>query len=515
MSKKREIWGSKLGIIMAVAGSAIGLGNFLRFPGQVASYGGGAYLIPYFIALLLFGIPLVWIEWTAGRYGGGFGHSTAPGIFHTLWQKNRFIKYFGLIGIFGPLVIFIYYLYIESWTLGYSFYALSGKLKTLSDQSQMQAFLHGYQGLEKNSFFSNLIPAYSFFLITFITNIIILYHGIKNGIEKFCKIAMPILFCFAFILLLRVMTLGTPDPSQPGQNVINGLGFIWNPDFSVLKDSKVWLAATGQVFFTLSVGIGMILTYASYLTKADDVALSGLSAVSLNEVAEVIFGGSIVIVAAFVFFGPIQTKEIAQSGIFNLGFITMPLVINKMPMPAVFGGIWFLLLFLAGITSSISMALPAIAFLEDEFNISRKKAVTIFSLVAFFIMQIPIFFLKHGVVDEFDFWAGTVCIVAFGLIETILFVWVFGIEKAWTEIHHGSDIVIPKIYKFIMRYITPLFLGIIFITWVVQKAKDVIFMQAVAPVDKPYILLVRIVLILLMVTIGIGIKLSWRKKGRK
>jgi len=114
----REKWGSRLGIILAVAGSAVGLGNFLRFPGKCAVNGGGAFLIPYFVSLLLLGLPLMWVEWTIGRVGGGFGHSTAPGMFHTMWNKNRFIKYCGVIGIFGPIVIFIYYVYIESWLLG-------------------------------------------------------------------------------------------------------------------------------------------------------------------------------------------------------------------------------------------------------------------------------------------------------------------------------------------------------------------------------------------------------------
>ena len=152
-------WGSRFGVIMAVAGSAIGLGNFLRFPGQAVVNGGGAFLIPYFISLLLLGIPLMWIEWTVGRYGGGFGHSTAPGIFHSMWEKNRFIKYFGLIGIFGPLIIFIYYCYIESWTLAYSFFSITGKLATLNDQETMRSFLHGFQGVQKNDYFSSILPA--------------------------------------------------------------------------------------------------------------------------------------------------------------------------------------------------------------------------------------------------------------------------------------------------------------------------------------------------------------------
>ena len=192
MARSRQSWGSRLGIIMAVAGSAVGLGNFLRFPVQAANNGGGAFMIPYFISLLLLGIPLMWIEWALGRYGGGFEHGTAPGIFHTMWEKNRFIKYFGVIGIFGPLVIFIYYTYIESWTLGYSVLSVLGHYKGIEDQATMQGFLSAYQGLEKNSFFSSIAPAYFFFLITFIANITVLYYGIRGGIEKLCKIALPL-----------------------------------------------------------------------------------------------------------------------------------------------------------------------------------------------------------------------------------------------------------------------------------------------------------------------------------
>ena len=191
----RERWSSKLGIILAVAGSAIGLGNFLRFPVQAAQNGGGAFMIPYFVALFLLGLPLMWIEWTVGRFGGGFGHSTAPGMFHTLWNKNRFIKYFGVIGIFGPMVIFIYYIYIESWLLGYSFFAITGKYTACTTEQSMAAFLQGYQGLVHNEFFSGLGPAYFFFIVTFLLNILIIYMGISGGIEKACEYALPVLVC--------------------------------------------------------------------------------------------------------------------------------------------------------------------------------------------------------------------------------------------------------------------------------------------------------------------------------
>ncbi|MDD5108425.1 MAG: sodium-dependent transporter [Candidatus Omnitrophica bacterium] len=513
--KKRDSWGSRLGIIMAVAGSAIGLGNFLRFPAKAAANGGGAFMIPYFISLLLLGIPLMWIEWTLGRYGGGFEHGTAPGIFHSLWQKNRFIKYFGIIGIFGPLVIFIYYTFIESWTLAYSFFALTGKYASLTNQFTMRSFLTGFQGLEKNQYFSGIGVAYTFFLITFLLNIWVIYYGIKGGIEKLCKWAMPVLFIFGIALMLRVLTLGTPDLAHPDWNVSGGFGFLWNPDFSALKSAKVWLEAAGQIFFTLSVGIGVILTYASYLKKADDVVLSGTTASMTNEFAEIILGGSIVIPAAFVFFGPVDIKSIAQSGVFNLGFVTMPLVLNKLPMAAIFGFFWFFLLFLSGITSAVSLAQPAVAFLEDEFNINRKRAVSIFGIVSFILCQPAIIFLGHGVVDELDFWGGTFFLVVFATIETILFAWVFGMDRAWEEIHRGADMSIPRVYKFIIKYITPLFLFIILGMWFAQEWLPIILMKNVSGIDKPFILGTRLVLLFIFIILAVLVKIAWRNRKLK
>ncbi|MBU1061394.1 MAG: sodium-dependent transporter [Candidatus Omnitrophica bacterium] len=512
MRKKRDTWKSKFGIIMAVAGSAVGLGNFLRFPVQAAQNGGGAFIIPYFISLLLLGIPLMWIEWTVGRFGGGFGHGTAPGIFHTMWEKNRFIKYFGVIGIFGPLVIFIYYNYIASWTLAYAVFSAVGKYGPTTDQESMLSLLRGFQGIEKNHYFSSLQYAYLFFLITFAVNIFIIYKGISGGIEKLCKIAMPTLFVFGIIIAVRVLTLGTPDPSKPGWNILNGLGFLWNPDFTALKDAKVWLAAAVQIFFTLSVGIGVILTYASYLKKTDDIALSGLTAASTNEFAEIIIGSSIVIPAAYVFFGPSQIQNIAAGGAFNLGFITMPLIFQKIALSAFFGCLWFSLLFLAGITSSVSLAQPTIAFLEDEFNISKKKAVLIFGIASFLLCQPAIFFLKHGVVNELDFWGGTFCLVLFATVETVLFGWIFGIEKAWEEIHHGADMKIPNIYKFIIKYITPLFLFFILTFWFIQQGIPAILMKGVSESDKPYILGTRLMLLGMFLPLVILVKVAWQKR---
>jgi SNF family Na+-dependent transporter len=462
-------------------------------------------------------------------------------MFHTLWNKNRFIKYFGVIGIFGPIVIFVYYTYIESWLLGYSYFALTGAYEACTGPEAMSAFLNGYRGVASNAYFSGIGTAYLFFAVTFALNILIVYFGIRRGIEKVCLVSLPLLFLVAVVLVVRVLALGTPDPARPGWNVSNGLGFLWNPDWSALASGKVWLAAAGQIFFTLSVGIGVILTYASYLTDRDDVALSGLSAASANELVEVILGGTLVIPAAFAFFGPEGTMKVAGS-VFDLAFVTMPLVLQKLAYGHLFGFLWFLLLFVAGLTSSISLVQPAVAFLEDEFGLSRRSAILAFSAVAFAMTQACIFGLARGVVDEFDFWGGNFCLVLFGTVEAILFAWVFGMEgawkdlvsgdgspgsrlrrflvrhnsmeEAWTQLHVGSDITIPRIYRFIIKYVTPLFLLVILGAWFWQEGLKTIFMQGVKAENFWAILGTRAMLLALFVGLAILVKMLWRRRRR-
>jgi SNF family Na+-dependent transporter len=467
------------------------------------------------VALLLLGLPLMWIEWTIGRFGGGFGHSTAPGMFHTLWNKNRFIKYFGVIGIFGPIVIFIYYVYVESWLLGYGYFAVTGRYNSCTTQESMKAFLQGYQGVASNQYFSGLGTAYVFFLLTFAVNLLVLYAGIRRGIELVCKYGLPVLFVLGIVLMVHVFSLGTPDPAAPENNIVNGLGYLWNPKWSALLSAKTWLAAAGQIFFTLSVGIGVILTYASYLTPKDDVALSGLTAAAWNELAEVIVGGSVIIPAAFAFFGAAGTTEIARGGAFNLGFVTMPLVLQQMPWGHLMGFAWFVLLFIAGVTSSISLAQPAIAFLEDEFDLSRREATAIFGLNTFVLCHAAIFFLGSGVVDELDFWGGTFCLVLFATVETVLFAWVFGMENAWTELHVGSDITIPRIYRFIIKYVTPAFLLLILGFWLVQEGVPVFLMEKVAPENTRYVLGTRIMLVALFANLAALVWFAWRRRRAK
>ncbi len=507
---KREHWGSRIGLVLAVAGNAVGLGNFLRFPVQAAKHGGGAFMIPYFFAFLLLGIPLMWVEWTVGRFGGAKGHGTTPGMFDEMW-KHPVSKYIGSIGVLLPLMIGIYYVYVMTWSLGYAIYSLFGKMN-FSAFAQAKEFFNGYIGVAQNSYFHNIIPAYIFYLVGFALTVWVIMRGVSGGIEKLAKIAMPTLFIFAILLVVRVLTIGTPDPvHHPSWNINNGLGFMWNPRFDTLLDGSTWLAAAGQIFFTLSLGIGAIQCYASYVKEHEDIALAGLTTASTNEFAEVILGGTIAIPAAYAFFGP-EISKIA--GTFDLGFKTLPLVFAKIPLGNIFSALWFLLLFFAGITSSVALAQPPVAFLEDEFGLDRKKASLIVGIILFVFSQPVIFFLSHGFLDEIDWWMGTFGLAFFATLEIFIFNFAFGTKRGWEELHKGAQIKVPGIFYYIIRYITPLFLTFIFLYWALTDGKAKLLMEGVSATDRPYIILARVIILLFLVAGIVLVKIAWDRKQR-
>jgi SNF family Na+-dependent transporter len=463
----KEAWSSRIGVILAVAGSAVGLGNFLRFPGLAAKYGSGAFMIAYFVSLLVLGISICWAEWTLGRYAGQKGFHSSPGIFHEL-IRHPAGKFIGVLGVIIPVVIFMYYVYIEAWVAGYSYYFLfTDQLNLGGDVAAYKDFWHRFIGAHENGFLlSDGGQVIWFLLAVFILNFIVIYRGLAGGIEFFCRWAMPALILLALVVLVRVLTLGTPDPAIPEQSLINGLGFMWNPGNvgEQLLNPELWLAAAGQIFFSLSVGFGVIITYASYLTNQDDIVLSGLTASSANEFCEVALGGMITVPAAFVFLG---AAGLAGQGTFGLGFQVLPLVFSEMPAGWLFGGMFFFLLFLAAITSSLSMLQPGIAFLEEGLGLNRKQSVTLLGMLTAIGSLFVVYFSKDiKALDTIDFWVGTVFIFIMATAIILYFGWVMGIERGWKEAHRGAEIRIPGFFKFIMRYLAPLYLITIFALFV-------------------------------------------------
>lgn len=511
-----EKWGSKLGVILAVTGSAVGLGNFLRFPGVACANGGGAFMIPYIIAFILLGLPIAWVEWAMGRYGGKKGFSSAPGIFRAILGNDRGAQ-IGTLALIIPVVIYMYYISIESWCLGYAWKYWTGGMQEVVAEASLQAE-RAQPGLSAASareagidaaqnyllHFAGVIPepdghesgnfrilrdfgngSLPFLAICFAANLFLIYRGINKGIEWFCRWAMPALLLCAVIVLARVLTLGTPNPELPDASIINGLGFMWNPVghrlvegqlvevgfWEALATPQTWLAAAGQIFFSLSVGFGIIMTYASYTKDDDDIALSSLSAAAGNGFFEVALGGMIAIPAAFVFLGPetiISAGEKASS--LSLGFLALPGVFEHMPAGHFFGGLFFFLLFIAAITSSLSMLQPAIAFLEEGLGLRRHAAVTLLGFITA-IGTLFVSLISNGltVLDHMDFWTANFCIFTLATVEVVFFVWVMGIDRGLEELAHGAEIRLPKALPFVLKYVTPAFLLVIFASWLSKE----------------------------------------------
>ncbi len=453
-------WGSRVGLILAMAGNAVGLGNFLRFPVQAVQNGGGAFIIPYLICFLIMGIPLLWIEWASGRYGGNLGNHSTPFIFDSM-NKRKIWKYIGVFGIFTNIGVAAYYCYIESWTLSYVYHSVAQTFNGLSDV-ETSKFFENYTTVGSSS---TGIPYESvvFYIVCLLLNTWILSKGL-GGVEKVAKIGVPLLLIFGALLAVKSLTLGTSGatPANPDANAWDGINFLWTPQFSSLLDMKVWLAAAGQIFFTLSLGMGTIHCYASYIKKRDDIALNSLSAGFTNEFVEVVLGSLIVVPIAAGYLG---LDWVINNAGFGMAFQTMPYLFQNWGQAlATFAGVcWFGLLFFAGITSSLAMGTPWMGFMNDEFGWNRKKGAWSFGLIVL-IMGLPtVFFFNEGVFDQYDYWAGTVSLVVFALCEIILFAWIFGMTKGWDEINKGSDIKLPKIYKPIIKYVTPVILIIVFI----------------------------------------------------
>jgi neurotransmitter:Na+ symporter, NSS family len=504
----REHWGTRIGLILAMAGNAVGLGNFLRFPVQAANNGGGTFLIPYFISFILLGIPLMWMEWGIGRHGGRYGHGTLPGMFDRLW-KNPIAKYLGVLGIVMPLVVFIYYTVIVGWLLGFSFFSLTGAYFGL-DADGVRGFLGSFQNIHEVGAYGGWV-GFLFYGITLCLIVWVLSRGISGGIEKLALFGMPVLFFFAVLLMIRVLTL-PGDVGTPSQ----GLAFVWTPDWGALGNASVWLAAAGQVFFTLSLGMGTLHTYSSFLSKHDDITLTGLTTAATNETAEVVLGGTIAIPAAVTFFGVTGATAIAAGGSFDLGIVAMGVVFQNLPGGQMLGQLmafmWFFLLFIAGITSSVALASPAMAFMQEEFGFRRTQVALGVGGVALVLGLLNIWFLAGGFLDEWDFWAGTFGLVVFAFIQVMIIRFAFGADNFWEELHHGADLRVPGIFLFVIKWITPAFLTILLLWWTWDWAWPTLRMEGVPEENVATIWLARLVMVGMLATGLLLIHRAWKGK---
>ncbi len=463
-----ERWRSRVGLVFAVAGSAVGLGNFLRFPAEAAQHGGGAFLLPYLVSFLLMGIPLLWAEWAIGRHGGIRGLHSTPGVLDALGPQ-RWLKYLGVFGLFIQVAVAAFYCYIESWALAYAWHSAVGTFHHVSPA----AFFPRYLGVTAGSLFAVPGEAVFFFLLTLGLNVWILSRGVARGIEAVARWGLPLLLLFAAALAVRGLTL-TPGVAGVVESPLVGLDFVWRPDLSGLGDPTTWLAAAGQVFFTLSVGVGSIACYASYVGRDEDIALAAATAGWMNELVEVVLGSAILIPVATAYLGLDAVRQATTGGDgFALGFLTLPTLFANWGWFAPLAGIfWFGLLFLAGITSSLSLGQPILAFFEDEFAVGRRGASLVFGGATAALGLVCVWLFPGGAFDEFNFWAGTFCLVLFGAVEAFAFAWIFGIERGWEELTRGADLRVPRVFRFVIRWITPPFILAVFVAALIKPADD-------------------------------------------
>ena len=511
-NNKQELWTSNLGAVLAVAGSAIGFGNFLRFPGLAAQYGGGAFMIAYFVAFLLLGIPLSWVEWAIGRKGGSLGAHSSASAFLVITRQSRW-KYLGLAGVLTPLAITMYYMTLEGWTLGYAWHTMMGDLNFATSE-EYGNFFGNFVGLAGNgSVFTGDSSMIIFFVIAVICNFWLIYRGVNKGIEWFCKWSMPVLVITAIIILVRVLTMGTPDATHPDRNVAQGLGYMWNPDkvmlvagekevdmvpayatpeqkaaqierltkeypdqeikekpitlLQGLMNPDLWITAAGQVFYSVSIGFGIVCTYASYVERRKDIALSSLTANAANEVAEVGLAGMMIIPAAVALLGVVAA---AGTSTFGLGFNVLPQVFASMPGGQLFGTLFFFLLSIAAITSAISIRQPAVAFIEEFWNLRRIQSVTLIALLLIVGSLLVVWYTGDGLIalDTLDFWMGTMSLYISSASFLIVFrVW--GTNKGLAELRCGARMRIPRFIGFIINWITPGIMIFIFASWLYQN----------------------------------------------
>lgn len=519
---KPEKWNSRLGVILAVAGSAVGLGNFLKFPGQVAMYGGAAFMIAYVASFFVIGVPISIVEWTMGRHGGANGYNSPPGILGFFCRSKK-MAYVGLLGVLLTLMVYCYYIYIEAWCLGYAFNFAAGSL-SFNSLEESAGFFGNFIGAGENGSAIRLGTdgVMVFFAVSFALNFWLIHRGVSRGIELFCKYAMPTLVVLAIILVVRLLTMGSVSPDHPERSINQGLGFMWNPVkvvleqressaspwvevrqlvgdaeieavsadikkssggapaldmrirrisvFEQLMNPSIWIAAAGQVFFSLTVGFGAIMTYASYLKRRDDIVLSSLTSCSANEFCEVCLGGLITVPAAVAFFG-VSGAIGAGLSLFDLGFKVLPLFFVSMPLGQLFGFLFFFLLFLAAVTSSLSMLQPGLAFIEESMKLRRNFSTLLLGVIAVFVSGFIVYFSAGlKAMDTMDFWMGQVAIYFFAMIQVMAFAWHFGAARGMRLANEGSDIKLPAFFGALVKYITPTILLAVFLFWL---AKDV------------------------------------------
>ena len=438
----RDQWNNKLGFLLAAIGSAVGLGNLWRFPYVAATNGGGAFLVPYFFAIITAGIPILILEYTMGKtYRGG-----AP----VTWARiNRKFEWLGWFQAIVAFVIGTYYFAIMVWVLSYVGFSF-----TQAWGADPSTFFVEYLGLTDSALNfggirTNLIIP---FVIIWAVVAFVMYKGVSKGIETICRICLPVLMVLTLILVIRGVTL-------PG--AVDGLEYMFKPDWSKLMDSSVWVAAYGQIFYSLSIGFAIMLAYSSYLPRETDVVNSAFITATANHGFEVFAGIGVFSIMGFMAMQQgVAVEDVAASGI-GLAFMTFPTAISELPaLNALFGVCFFGALLTAGITSMVSILQAVISSFHDKFDIEHKRAVTLVLVPTFLISILFITGAGMNILDIVDAFINNIGVATGGLIEVILITRFFNPEKLRQEANEFSNFSIGKWWIYSLKVVTTIVLGV-------------------------------------------------------
>lgn len=439
---ERSTFSGKLGYVLAVAGSAVGLGNIWRFPYLAAKYGGGIFLLVYLILMLTFGYVLIVSETTLGR----LTRKSPVGAFGAFGKSLPF-KIGGWVNAIIPMLIIPYYSVIGGWVFKYLFEYLRGSTDALAEDSYFTGFITAGASVEV------------WFLIFTLVVLLIIVAGVEHGIEKVSKMMMPVLVILAIIVSIYSVT-------RPG--AFEGVKYFLIPNF----DNFSWMtivAAMGQMFYSLSIAMGILYTYGSYMKKDVDIEQS-TSQIEVFDTAIAFLAGLMIIPAVFSFFNGDPEKLKAGP---SLMFITLPKVFASMGMGRIIGVVFFLLVLLAALTSAISLAESCVSTLEDQLGWKRNIASVVigivivilgsFSALGFGMLDF-VQILGMSILDFFDFLTNSLMMPIAALSTCILIVYVVGVDKIVEEVETSSKFKRKGIYKFFIKYLAPICILVILVS---------------------------------------------------
>ena len=439
---ERSSFSGKLGYVLAVAGSAVGLGNIWRFPYLAAKYGGGIFLLVYLILMLTFGYVLIVSETTLGR----LTRKSPVGAFGKFGKSLPF-KIGGWVNAIIPMLIIPYYSVIGGWVFKYLFEYLRGSTDALADDSYFTGFITAGASVEV------------WFLIFTLVVLLIIVAGVEHGIEKVSKMMMPVLVILAVVVSIYSVT-------RPG--ALEGVKYFLIPNFKNFSWMTI-VAAMGQMFYSLSIAMGILYTYGSYMKKDVDIEQS-TSQIEVFDTAIAFLAGLMIIPAVFSFFNGDPEKLKAGP---SLMFITLPKVFASMGMGRIIGIVFFLLVLLAALTSAISLAESCVSTLEDQLGWKRNIASVVigiiivvlgsFSALGFGMLDF-VQILGMSILDFFDFLTNSLMMPIAALSTCILIVYVVGVDKIVEEVETSSKFKRKGLYKFFIKYLAPICILIILVS---------------------------------------------------